>query len=55
MLYFIYSPDQFYLIAGLVGLLMGGTQTVARATFSLFIPQTSDTTSFLVFTMLQKK
>ena len=47
--YFIYSPDQFYLIAGLVGLLMGGTQTVARATFSLFIPQTSDTTSFFSF------
>ena len=28
---------------------MGGTQTVARATFSLFIPKTSDTTSFFSF------
>ena len=39
----------FYMIAGLVGLLMGGTQPVARATFSLFIPETKDTTSFFSF------
>ena len=37
------------MIAGLVGLLMGGTQPVARATFSLFIPETKDTTSFFSF------
>lgn len=47
--YFIREPIQFYLIAGLVGLLMGGTQPVARATFSLFIPETNDTTSFFSF------
>ena len=39
----------FYMIAGLVGLLMGGTQPVARATYSLFIPETKDTTSFFSF------
>ena len=47
--YFIKSPIQFYMIAGLVGLLMGGTQPVARATYSLFIPDTKDTTSFFSF------
>ena len=47
--YFIKSPIQFYMIAGLVGLLMGGTQPVARATYSLFIPETKDTTSFFSF------
>jgi len=47
--YFINEPIQFYIIAGLVGLLMGGTQTIARATFSLFIPETKDTTSFFSF------
>ena len=47
--YFIKSPIQFYMIAGLVGLLMGGTQPIARATFSLFIPETKDTTSFFSF------
>ena len=47
--YFIKTPIQFYLIAGLVGLLMGGTQPVARATYSLFIPDTKDTTSFFSF------
>ena len=47
--YYIETPSQFYMIAGLVGLLMGGTQTVARATFSLFIPETKDTTSFFSF------
>jgi UMF1 family MFS transporter len=40
---------QFYMVAGLVGLLMGGTQPVTRATFSLFIPNTKDTTSFFSF------
>ena len=47
--YYIETPSQFYMIAGLVGLLMGGTQPVARATFSLFIPETKDTTSFFSF------
>ena len=47
--YFIKTPIQFYMIAGLVGLLMGGTQPVARATYSLFIPDTKDTTSFFSF------
>jgi len=47
--YFIKSPMQFYMIAGLVGLLMGGTQPITRATFSLFIPKTNDTTSFFSF------
>ena len=47
--YFIKTPVQFYMIAGLVGLLMGGTQPVARATYSLFIPNTKDTTSFFSF------
>ena len=47
--YFITTPIQFYLIAGFVGLLMGGTQTIARATYSLFIPESKDTTSFFSF------
>ena len=47
--YYINTPNEFYMIAGLVGLLMGGTQPVARATFSLFIPDTNDTTSFFSF------
>ena len=47
--YFIKTPIQFYMIAGLVGLLMGGTQPVARATYSLFIPDTKDSTSFFSF------
>ena len=47
--YYINTPFEFYMIAGLVGLLMGGTQPIARATFSLFIPDTKDTTSFFSF------
>ena len=47
--YFITTPIQFYLIAGFVGLLMGGTQTIARSTYSLFIPESKDTTSFFSF------
>lgn len=47
--YFMKSPVQFYIAAGLVGLVMGGIQSLARSTYSKFLPQTEDTTSFFSF------
>jgi|TARA_B110000503_G_scaffold143788_1_gene248641 MFS transporter, UMF1 family len=41
---------QFYIVAGLVGLVMGGIQSLSRATFSKLIPNDSDDhTSFFSF------
>ncbi|WP_118195734.1 MFS transporter [Albibacterium indicum] len=46
----INNEVQFYILAILVGLVMGGTQSISRSTFSKLIPeQTEDTTSFFSF------
>ncbi|NRD20311.1 MFS transporter [Winogradskyella eckloniae] len=47
--YFMVTPLQFYIAAGLVGLVMGGVQSLARSTYSKFLPKTEDTTSYFSF------
>ncbi|MFC7357344.1 MFS transporter [Jejudonia soesokkakensis] len=47
--YFISAPIQFYITAGFVGLVMGGIQSLSRSTYSKFLPQTKDTTSYFSF------
>jgi UMF1 family MFS transporter len=47
--YFIVSPTQFYIMAGLVGLVMGGIQALSRSTYSKLLPETEDTASFFSF------
>ena len=47
--YFMLTPLQFYIAAGLVGFVMGGIQSLARSTYSKFIPETEETTSFFSF------
>ena len=47
--FFVTKPIQFYLVAGIVGLVMGGIQSLSRSTFSKLIPETNDTTSFFSF------
>ena len=47
--YFIYQPIEFYIVAGFVGLCMGGIQSLARSTYSQLIPKTLDTTSYFSF------
>ena len=47
--FFISKPNEFYLAAGLVGLVMGGIQALSRSTFSKMIPKTDNTTSYFSF------
>ena len=47
--YFMETPIQFYMAASLVGLVMGGVQSLARSTYSKFLPETEDTTSYFSF------
>ena len=47
--YFVVTPMQFYITAGVVGLVMGGIQALARSTYSKFLPETDDSTSFFSF------
>ncbi|MFQ3369288.1 MAG: UMF1 family MFS transporter [Flavobacteriaceae bacterium] len=47
--YFIETSNDFYLAAGLVGLVMGGIQALSRSTFSKFLPESDNNTSFFSF------
>lgn len=47
--YFMETPLQFYIAAAFVGLVMGGIQALARSTYSKFLPETEDTTSYFSF------
>jgi len=48
--YFVTSENQFYGLAFIVGLVMGGIQSLSRATYSKLLPEgTSDTASFFSF------
>ncbi|NNT72157.1 MFS transporter [Flavobacterium sp. IMCC34852] len=53
--YFITTPMEFYIMASLVGLVMGGIQSLARSTYSKFLPETEDTASFFSFYDVSEK
>jgi UMF1 family MFS transporter len=48
-LYFVTEVVAFAIAAGAVGLVMGGSQALARSTYSKMIPETQDHTSFFSF------
>ena len=43
------TETHFYIIASLVGLVMGGIQSLSRSTYSKLMPETKDTASFFSF------
>ncbi len=47
--YFITTELHFYILASLVGLVMGGIQSMSRSTYSKLMPETKDTASFFSF------
>lgn len=47
--YFVQTEIHFYILASLVGLVMGGTQSLSRSTYSKLMPETKDTASFFSF------
>lgn len=53
--YLVYEPWQFYIAAGIVGLVMGGIQSLARSTYSKLLPETKDLTSYFSFYDLAEK
>ena len=53
--FFIKTPFQFYIAAGLVGIVMGGMQSLSRSTYSKIIPNTLNTTSFFSFYDVSEK
>ena len=53
--YFMKTALHFYILATLVGLVMGGIQSLSRATYSKLMPETEDTTSFFSFYDITEK
>lgn len=48
--FFTYDKVMFYIIAGCVGMVMGGIQSQSRSTYAMLIPEkTHDTTSYFSF------
>jgi len=47
--FFMTTEMQFYIVAVLVGLVMGGIQSLSRSTYSKIMPATHDTASFFSF------
>ncbi|HVF97528.1 MAG TPA: MFS transporter [Flavisolibacter sp.] len=53
--YYMQTELQFYILASLVGLVMGGIQSVSRSTYSKYMPPTKDTASFFSFYDITEK
>jgi UMF1 family MFS transporter len=51
----VYLPWQFYIAAAVVGLVMGGIQSLARSTYSRMLPETDDNTSYFSFFDVSEK
>lgn len=47
--YFVASKSMFYLVAALVGMVMGGIQSLSRSTYSKMIDPDEDVTSYFSF------
>jgi UMF1 family MFS transporter len=47
--YYTRTATEFYVVAAVVGLIMGGIQSLSRSTYSRLMPPTHDTASFFSF------
>lgn len=52
---FVYDEINFYILAAVVGFVMGGTQSLSRSTYSKYLPETKDTASFFSFYDITEK
>lgn len=52
---FVYDEINFYILAVIVGFVMGGTQSLSRSTYSKYLPETKDTASFFSFYDITEK
>lgn len=47
--YCVYTAAEFYAVAALVGIIMGGIQSLSRSTYSKMLPETEDHASYFSF------
>ncbi len=53
--YYTKTANPFYLLSAIVGLVMGGIQSMSRSTFSKMMPKTNDTASYFSFYNVAEK
>lgn len=53
--FIVRKPMHFYIVAVSVGLVMGGIQALSRSTYSKFLPETEDHTSYFSFYDVMEK
>ena len=53
--YLVQTQPQFFALASVVGLVMGGIQSLSRSTYSKLIPATTDTASYFSFYDITEK
>lgn len=53
--YYTHTDTEFYMLAAVVGLVMGGIQSMSRSTYSKMMPETKDTASFFGFYNVAEK
>ncbi|HYG50033.1 MAG TPA: MFS transporter, partial [Flavobacteriales bacterium] len=53
--YMIHTTTEFYILAAIVGLVMGGIQSLSRSTYSKLLPETEDHASFFSFYDVSEK
>jgi UMF1 family MFS transporter len=53
--FLVFLPWQFYIAASIVGLVMGGIQSLARSTYSKMLPETEDHASYFSFFDVSEK
>lgn len=53
--YFIHTLSAFYFLAIIVGIVMGGIQSLSRSTYAKLMPETKDTASFFSFYDVMEK
>jgi len=47
--YFVYTANHFYILAGIVGMVMGGIQSLSRSTYSKMLPDTEEHTIYFSY------
>jgi UMF1 family MFS transporter len=47
--FFVFEPTGFFALAAVVGLVMGGIQSLSRSTYAKFLPETEDHASYFSF------
>ena len=53
--YFVENANEFYVVAGFLGLVLGAVQSLSRSTYSKMLPKTEDHSTYFSFYDVMEK